>query len=749
MNKASMEKNKKSFSQYLLDEGLISKEQLEKGLALQNKDRLFGTLARELGVLSEEDILRINGYQESNNVPFGEAAISLGLLTSNQLKYLLDVRLRRKIRIGDILVTEGFLSKENLYNALMHFEKNRRRLKKILVCDSSHLVNKLLSDILKKYQYHVKFTENPEEAIQIAIRERPGLLIISQVFEGMSGLDASSRLLSMQDMADLHIIFMAQNIDKNLVEEAFKAGIHHFLKKPIEEYELLNIIYNIEQKEQIQKKEKILVVEDSELIRQIIARELRQYGYNVLQAANGEKGLAIAKIEKPDLITLDVIMPGIDGYETCKRLREDPETQDIPVIMVTSRDTQEERIKGFETGAVEYFVKPFVPNQLANYIKVLFETKKARRKEKALVIEDTKTTRHIIKHILEKQGLKVFTAENGKVALDMMKRVAPDIILSDIYMPVMDGFQVCHEVKKSPETSPIPFVFLTSSGKKDDILKGLALGANDYLTKPFDEDELLARVNNLLTSKRLYEELKSLNNQLERQNDDLEKLHREKETFYSILTHDLRSPLTSVLGFSNMLIEGHETTFDESVLGSLKIIRSAAERQLGIIEDALEIFQFEKGKELEMEKGDLGGVAHDVIETHLQEVKEKKMEITVNGKPFSPKDRASLVCSFNRSKISRVIENLIGNALKYAKNSIDLSYESKGNFVEVRVRDDGEGMPEKYVDKIFQDFFQIPGSQKGTGLGLSSAKRIVEAHTGRIWVDPSPGRCSFHFTLPL
>jgi signal transduction histidine kinase len=198
-----------------------------------------------------------------------------------------------------------------------------------------------------------------------------------------------------------------------------------------------------------------------------------------------------------------------------------------------------------------------------------------------------------------------------------------------------------------------------------------------------------------------------------------------------------------------MLIEGHETTFDESVLGSLKIIRSAAERQLGIIEDALEIFQFEKGKELEMEKGDLGGVAHDVIETHLQEVKEKKMEITVNGKPFSPKDRASLVCSFNRSKISRVIENLIGNALKYAKNSIDLSYESKGNFVEVRVRDDGEGIPEKYVDKIFQDFFQIPGSQKGTGLGLSSAKRIVEAHTGRIWVDPSPGRCSFHFTLPL
>lgn len=749
MSEKSSEKNNKSFSQYLLDEGLINKEQLEKALAIQNKDRLLGTLAMELGVLAGEDILKINGYQEANNVQFGEAAISLGLLTSNQLKYLLDVRLRRKTRIGDILVNEGFLSKEDLYNALMRFEKNRHKLKKILVCDSSHLVNTLLGDILKKYKYRISFTENPVEAMQIAIREKPNLLIISQVFEGMSGLDVASHLLSRQDMSDLNIIFMAQNIEKNLVEEAFEAGVHHFLKKPIEEYELLNIIYNIEQKEQIQKKEKILITEDSELIRQVIARELKQRGYSILQAANGEDCLSIARAEKPDLITLDIIMPGIDGYETCKRLRDDPVTHDIPVIMITSRDSQEERLKGFEAGAVEYFIKPFVPNQLANFIKVLFETKKARRKEKALIVEDTKTTMHIIKHILEKQGIEAITAENGKVALDLLKRVVPDIILADIYMPVMDGFRVCHEVKKSPATNHIPFIFLTSSGKKDDILKGLALGANDYLTKPFDEDELLARVNNLLTNKRLYEEMKSLNSQLERQNDALEKLHREKETFYSILTHDLRSPLTSVLGFSNMLIKDHENNLDESVLAALKIIKSAAERQLGIIEDALEIFQFEKVKQIDMEKGDLGDVAHDVIETHLHEMHEKKIKITVNGRPFSPGDRASLVCSFNRSKISRVLENLIGNALKYAQKNIDVSYEAKENFVEVRVRDDGKGMPEKYADKVFEDFFQIPGSEKGTGLGLSSAKRIVAAHMGRIWVDPSPGRCAFHFTLPL
>ena len=740
---------KKSFSQYLLEKGIISQEHLDKALVLQNKDRLLGSLARELGILSEGELLKIKEYEVANNLLFGEAAVSLGLLTSSQLKYLLDVRLRRKVRIGEILVQEGFLTKETLYKELMKYEKNRLRLGRVLVCDSSQLVTKILKDTLEKYDYDVSVAREPVEAIKIAVEKKPNLLIISQVFEEISGLDVCRKLLSMPEMAELHVIFLAQNIDHALLENAFEAGVHHFLKKPVQEYELLNIIYNIEQRELEKKKEKILVVEDSELIRQVIVRELRQAGYTVFQGRDGEEALSLARKEKPDLITLDIIMPGISGYETCKRLRDDPITMDTPVIMVTSCDSPEERTKGFEAGAVEYFVKPFAAEQLANFIKVLFETRKTRRKETAVVIEDTKTTLAIIKHILKKQGIKVITAENGKEGLEKIKKFAPDIIVCDIFMPVMDGFQVCHEVKTSPFTRQIPVILLTSSGKKEDTLKGLALGASDYIVKPFDEDELLGRVNNLLANKKLYDELRAANVELEQKNLDLEKLHREKENFYSILTHDLRAPLTSILGFSNFLLKDYLEKCDEGMTVALKTIRSAAERQLSIIEDALEIFQFERGKSLQMEKADLGDAVHDILLAQYPDIKERGLELFVNGKPYSPKERAPLLCVFNPFKIGRVIENLVNNAAKYAMRKIDVSYEMRNNHAELRVEDDGKGIPEKYLDKIFQDFFQIPGSVKGTGLGLSSAKRIVEAHKGRIWVEPAPGKCVFGFTLPL
>ena len=740
---------KKSFSQYLLEKGIISQEQLDTALAIQNKDRLLGSLAKELGILSDDELLKIKEFQVAQNLLFGEAAISIGLLTSSQLKYLLDVRLRRKVRIGEILVQEGFLNKETLYNELMRYEKNRLRLARGLVCDSSQLVTKILKDTLEKYNYEVNVAANPVEVLKIAVGKRPNLLIISQVFEEMSGLDVCRKLFAMHEMADLHIIFLAQNIDRALLENAFEAGVHHFLKKPVQEYELLNIIYNIEQRELEKKKEKILVVEDSELIRQVITRELRQAGYTVFQAKDGEEALVLAKREKPDLITLDIIMPGINGYETCKRLRLDPVTADTPVIMVTSCDTPEERTKGFEAGAAEYFVKPFAADQLANFIKVLFETQKTRRKETAVVIEDTKTTLAIIKHILKKQGLQVITAENGKEGLEKIKKFAPDIIICDIFMPLMDGFQVCHEVKTSPSTKQIPVILLTSSGKKEDTLKGLALGANDYIVKPFDEDELLGRVNNLLVNKKLYDELKAANVELEQKNLALEKLHREKENFYSILTHDLRAPLTSILGFSNFLLKDCPEKCDEGMTVALKTIRSAAERQLSIIEDALEIFQFEIGKSLQMEQADLGDVVQDILLAQFHEIKERGLELSVNGKPYSPKDHTALPCAFSPFKIGRVIENLVNNAAKYAVKKIAISFEARNRHVEFRVQDDGKGIPEKYLDKIFQDFFQIPGSVKGTGLGLSSAKRIVEAHKGKIWVDPAPGRCVFGFTLPL
>ncbi len=748
-----MKKETISFSKYLLDQGLINEEQLEKALAIQNQGRLLGTLASQTGIIGAEDILVIKEYQDVNGVQFGEAAISLGFLTSSQLKYLLDLRLRKKVRIGEILVKEGFIQKDKLYKALMHFESNRHRLKRILICVSTDSLCKNLKDILGKYDYEVTTTANPSDAVVMAGKKTPDLLIIGESFEDMAGLDICTQILSNPKLANIHIVFLARKLSKELVDQAFEIGVHHFLKKPVQEYELLNVVYNIEQRDLENKEEKILVVEDSKWLRHMMVNELKQHGYKVIQASNGNDALILAKNEKPDLITLDIIMPGMDGYETCKKLREDPLTHDIPVIMITALDSQEEREKGFKAGAIEYFLKPFTPDQLTNYISLLFESQKAQRMEKAVVIDDTLSTLHIIKHVLKKQGIEAITATNGKDGLKKIKEYTPDIIISDVYMPGMDGYQVCHKVKVSPETKHIPLILLTSSGKKEDILKGLAFGANDYIVKPFDENELLSRAVNLLASKKLYDEVQDMNRKLELNNAALKKLNQEREkffeereNFYSILTHDLRSPSCTIISALDTMLEETGNTLEEPQMEYWRMIKASAGRQLNIVGDALEIFQFETGEELTMEKEDLSKVIHEVILSYYKGIKEK--EIHVNGELFSPKEISSpMPCKMNKFKISRVMENLLSNAAKYANNRIDVFWEKKEKFIEVCVSDDGNGISDEFKDKVFENFFQVPGSQAGSGLGLSSCKKIIEAHKGKIWIESSPGSCDLYFTL--
>jgi DNA-binding response OmpR family regulator len=751
-----MEEKTGSFCEHLVEKGLITHEQLEKATALQNKERLLGSIAIEMGLISSDDALKIQEIQEERDVPFGEAAISLGFITSNQLKFLLDIRLRKKTRIGDILVKEGFLKKETLYEELMHFEKTKRRIKKILICDSSSILLSLLKKRLERYDYHVFTCEDLPEAERLLLSEKPDLLILGDLFEEAGGREFTSRLLFRPDLTELKVVFFASQIDSRMIDETFEAGVQHIFQKPVMEYELLNVICSLERLEKRKRPEKVLVVEDSDMIRQIMVRELKKHGYTVLQAASGEEGLELARKEGPDLITMDVILPGIDGYETCARLRNDPSTHDVPVVIVTKCNTLEERMRGFEVGAIEYFVKPFASNQLASYIDLLFETRKARRKEKVVVIEDNATTRHIIKHILAKQGIHAIAAHDGEEGVEIVKRTLPDMVLIDIYMPGMDGFEALRRLKKSPETRHIPCVLLTGSKEKEDVLKGLALGASDYIVKPFDEEEFLARVINLLSGKKLLDKLAESNSKLNVLNEELkvknlalERLHEEKERFYSLLTHDLRSPLTSIIGFSSLLGDELAGKEDESVLSQIKAINSAGQRQLATIEDALEIFHFEAGKALKKELGDLALAVHEAVQVICHRAADKGIEITVNGGPFSLKRDNALKCMFHRLKIIRAMENLLSNALKYAAHKIDVAYEEKKKFIEVNVCDDGKGIPDEYKEKIFEDFFQIPGSRKGTGLGLSSAKRIVEAHGGRIWVDSTPGRCVFCFTIPL
>ena len=497
-----------SFGEYLVNQGIIAPEQLEKCLHIQNKEGLLQQVAMELGYLRPEDIPTITAYMANQpGIRFGEAAVSLGLITTSQLRYLLDVRTRRKVRIGDILLQERLLTQETLLSALMNFQGKRRKLETILVVETSSTIRHFLEATLSRYGYQTILAVSGAEALDLMWTHHPDLAIIAGLLKDMDGYELCRAISSDPSLASTHLAILSSDFSPRHLERAFEAGVTHFLSKPIQANELINVIYQIEKELNKKRTETVLVVDDSAGPRRVISRELNKAGYKTVQAVNGEEAIRKATELRPDLITMDLEMPVMGGLEACQRLKQDPATADIPVIIISASCTPTLVGKGFEAGVVEFFGKPFAPGQLAGYVNTLFESKKIRKKEKILVAEDSPTTRHILSFLFTKNGYEVITAKDGVEAIRLLADTMPDLVITDRSMPKKDGLTLVAEIKHSSRFRHIPVLMVTSTHKREDLLQALSAGVNDYLIKPFDESELLLRAGVHLLTKRLYDEI--------------------------------------------------------------------------------------------------------------------------------------------------------------------------------------------------------------------------------------------------
>ncbi len=360
----------------------------------------------------------------------------------------------------------------------------------------------------------------------------------------------------------------------------------------------------------------ILVVDDTARNIQVLAAVLDRAGYKIAAASNGQKALDMVEVVAPDLILLDVMMPGMDGFEVCEKIKASPETATIPVIMLTARTAPEDVATGFQKGAVDYITKPFNAKELLarvqNHIKlktardarnrqiaelkerrsqihtlsgllpicshckkirsdegywqqlevyvsdhsdlefshgicpecasVLYPDFQPKVKKKPgasdpknrqphqakcpapdqeaqtptiLIVDDNPKNLQVLGNIVKKPGYRVAAAINGTQALAMIKKMPPDLILLDIIMPELDGLKVCTMLKTAPETAHIPIIMLTAKSDSKDIVKGFEAGVEDYMTKPFNPTELLARVNTHMALKSIRDEQALLIQKLE------------------------------------------------------------------------------------------------------------------------------------------------------------------------------------------------------------------------------------------
>lgn len=734
---------RKSFGKYLVNEDFITKEQHEAALKIQNKNRLLSQIAVDKNCLTEEEATKISEYVEKKpGIKFGEAAISEGYLTPVQLRYLLDVRTRRKVRIGDILVKSGYISEEILHSELMHFEEKEDGLKTILVCNHSSAIISVLERILKKYNYTLFCAKTGDKALKIANEEKPDILITGADLGDMDFYDLCFKIISTHSISRMNSILISTDVKLENIKKAFDVGINHFLEIPINENELVNMLYQIQREASEKRYEKLLIVDDSPGARAVTYNELFCTWNNIFMAENGKEAIEKAKKLKPDIITMDINMPVMNGLSACKKLKEDPATENIPVVIISSSDSLTNRKLGFEVGAVEYFLKPFKPGALLQFLEILLETKKITRKGKILVVEDSPSTRHIMKYFFKKNGFKVDTAENGQEALKLLPKCLPDIVVTDMMMPKMDGVTFTRKVRELDIFRRLPIIMVTSVANKFNVLKGFAAGVTDYITKPFDESELIARVDTHLKKKILFEEL-------EREKEKLAELNKEKNRFLGIAAHDIRNPLSHIKGFSKLLIEGNLSKEEQKDF--LDIIHSSSEELLRLVNDMLDVSAIESGK-FSMNKtwGDMTKLIKRRVYLNQAIAEKKGIKIETDLTPVTE-------AYFDSDRISQVLDNLLSNAIKFSpkNSSIKVFLKSDNINVIVEVKDEGPGIPKNEQAKLFGEFQKLStkttSGEKSTGLGLAIVRKIVEVHGGQICLGNSANNkgSNFVFTIPV
>ena len=364
-----------------------------------------------------------------------------------------------------------------------------------------------------------------------------------------------------------------------------------------------------------------------------------------------------------------------------------------------------------------------------------------------LVVDDTPENIGVITPTLEREGYKVLVALNGKTAIERAQMAKPDLILLDIMMDGMDGYQTCEKLKEIPETKNIPVIFMTALADTEQKIKGFKVGAIDYVTKPYQTDEVLARVKTHITLNRLQEELKETNEhleekvkertaELEKAKEKAEAADRLKGEFLAMISHEVRTPINGILG-PLYFIEEECGEMNDSIKEDFNTIRRGAERLIRTVDLIVDVSKFQSGNcTFNKEKIDfLNEIVIPLTEKFREDAEKKNLYLAFEN------EAGSAIDYFDIEAATKIVNELLQNAIGFTREggvTIRL-FRDENDRISLSVSDTGVGIAKENFDKIFDAFYQedqgLTRSFEGNGLGLTLVKFICDDLNCKIEIE--------------
>ncbi|MBZ5617403.1 MAG: response regulator [Acidobacteriia bacterium] len=649
---------------------------------------------------------------------------------------------------------------------------------RVLIVDDSLTVRMDLRQTFESAEFDVTLCETLAAARAALAGQAPSLVVLDVLLPDGDGIDLLREIKSTLAPA-LPVMLLSTEAEVGDRVRGLKTGADDYVGKPYDATYVLARAQELIGAATYSPKPaapRLLLIDDSATSRQQFQSILETAGYSVVTAESGEEGLRTAFASRPDAIIVDRVLPGgIDGDTVIRRLKQDVTLRNTPCLLLTASTEEGEERRALDAGADAYLSKEVdVEVFLARMVALMRSGSPAPAMDppvssllgakKILAVDDSLTYLNELSAELRQEGYDVIQALSGNQALDLLEVQPVDGILLDVRMPGLSGNDTCRAIKQRPAMRGIPLLMLTAADGPDALIEGINSGADDYISKSGDFTVLKARLRAQLRRKQFEDEYRLIREELLRKEletaqaradqeiaearaamvDELESKNRELEAFAYAVSHDLRSPLRTIRGFSQAVLDDFAGNLPAGVAEHLGRVQAGAARMGKLIDALLELSRSTRA-DLRRQPIDLSQLAHTVAAELAECSPDHKVDFQVEEGLTAQADPALMRVVFN---------NLLGNAWKFtsktAQPRVEVGALERAGQAVYFVRDNGVGFDSASARKLFQAFERLhPATEfPGAGIGLATVRRIIERHRGQVWAESAVRQgATFFFTL--